>query len=628
MSTPAIGGDLLDAGQGHSERVDTPEDLWGQFIAASSAEAYCQSWLGLLCRQIEGAQGALVLLGSSDTGPFTPAAVWPAPGRSMVHLTAAAEKALQDRRGAVQRGEGGADSASGGTNFQLTYPLEVAALLRGVVVVEVLERPPAALQEALRQVHWGVAWIELMFRRESAANDSASRKRVFGVLDLVGLTVEEQRFQAACTALVSEIATRLDCDRISIGFRRGHQLRVQAISHSATFGHEMNLVHLLEAAMDESVDQESTVLFPQDGEDTLIVRAHESLSQQQGAPEICTIPIPVKGQFDAALTLERPRGQGFGVNDIEFCEALGELTCPILIGKREEERWLIVKALLAARKQITRLIGPGYLLRKLAGIVLVALLVFFTFVTGQYRITADAAVEGGLLRVVVAPFNGYIADARFRAGETVSAGDLLATLDDRDLKLEQARLITERAQYIRERRQAVADHDRAQVRILSAQVQQADAQLELINEQLARTRFTAPFDGILVSGDLSQSLGAPVQRGDVLFEIAPLASYRIVLAVDERDIDDVHADQPGTLILSALPENPVPFEVSLITPVTTAAEGRNAFTVEAQLKRVPERLRPGMEGIGKIDVGERRLFWIWTRAFIHWIRLKMWAWLP
>ena len=61
---------------------------------------------------------------------------------------------------------------------------------------------------------------------------------------------------------------------------------------------------------------------------------------------------------------------------------------------------------------------------------------------------------------------------------------------------------------------------------------------------------TAPFDGIIVSGDLSQSLGSPVERGQVLFEVAPLDGYRIVLRVDERDIPYVALGQRGELAVT------------------------------------------------------------------------------
>jgi multidrug resistance efflux pump len=49
-------------------------------------------------------------------------------------------------------------------------------------------------------------------------------------------------------------------------------------------------------------------------------------------------------------------------------------------------------------------------------------------------------------RAAVAPFQGYVADAPVRAGQTVAAGDLLATLDDRDLALERVRWASEQEQ--------------------------------------------------------------------------------------------------------------------------------------------------------------------------------------
>ena len=132
----------------------------------------------------------------------------------------------------------------------------------------------------------------------------------------------------------------------------------------------------------------------------------------------------------------------------------------------------------------------------------------------------------------------------------------------------------------------------------------------------------------MVEGDLSQKLGAPVERGQVLFEVAPLESYRVVLQVDERDVADVAVGQRGTLLLSAFPSEPIPFAVEKITPVSSALEGRNYFRVEARPEGAGGRLRPGMEGVGKIEIGRRRVIWIWTRQAIDWFRLALWSWLP
>jgi hypothetical protein len=39
-------------------------------------------------------------------------------------------------------------------------------------------------------------------------------------------------------------------------------------------------------------------------------------------------------------------------------------------------------------------------------------------------------------------------------------------------------------------------------------------------------------------------------------------------------------------------------------------------------------LRPGMEGIAKVETGPQRLIWAWTHGAIDWLRLVIWKWMP
>jgi multidrug efflux pump subunit AcrA (membrane-fusion protein) len=188
--------------------------------------------------------------------------------------------------------------------------------------------------------------------------------------------------------------------------------------------------------------------------------------------------------------------------------------------------------------------------------------------------------------------------------------------------------MSQHAQLVKQYDQAMAKREAAQTRILAAQIDQVKAQLSLLEEQLARTRILAPFDGVVVQGDLSQALGSPVERGQVLFEVAPLEAYRLILQVDERDIAYAAVGQRGQLLLAADPETAHPFLVRKITPVSAAREGRNYFRLEATLEGTPPSLRPGMEGVGKIEVDRRLLVWIWTRQAVDWLRLTLWNWIP
>ena len=66
-----------------------------------------------------------------------------------------------------------------------------------------------------------------------------------------------------------------------------------------------------------------------------------------------------------------------------------------------------------------------------------------------------------------------------------------------------------------------------------------------------------------------------------------------------------------------------------LTSVTAAEEGKNTFRVEAALDRdSAQALRPGMEGIAKVDIDRRPRLWTWTRGLRDWLTLFWWKWLP
>ncbi len=204
----------------------------------------------------------------------------------------------------------------------------------------------------------------------------------------------------------------------------------------------------------------------------------------------------------------------------------------------------------------------------------------------------------------------------------------LRTLDNRDLSLERLRWVTERQQHLYEYDQALSKQERADALKFQSLLGQAEAQIHLVDEQLSRARMVAPFDGLVVSGDLTQSIGAAVRRGDVMFEVAPLQDYRVELRVNESQIADIVLGQSGELVVAALPEHAFPFTIERITPVAAVRDGNTFFAVDGKLTATSDRLRPGMEGVGKIEVGERQLIWIWLRSALHWSRLAVWKWLP
>jgi multidrug resistance efflux pump len=215
-----------------------------------------------------------------------------------------------------------------------------------------------------------------------------------------------------------------------------------------------------------------------------------------------------------------------------------------------------------------------------------------------------------------------------RPGDIVEKGQRLGSLDDRDLRLEQVKWASKRDQLVRQYRQALAERDASRIEIFAASLQETRAELMRIEDRLDRSVFLAPFDGVLITGDLSQQLGAPVEKGQVLFEVAPLDAYRVILQVDETDVAEIEPGQKGKLIFSSLPDESYAFVVHRITPVAIAEEGRNYFRIEAKLEDPSADLRPAIEGVAKIEIDRRSLLWIWTHEAVDWLRIKLWKWLP
>src|SRR3546814_9465025 len=109
--------------------------------------------------------------------------------------------------------------------------------------------------------------------------------------------------------------------------------------------------------------------------------------------------------------------------------------------------------------------------------------------------------------------------------------------------------------------------------LAGAQLRQAEAALRLIDYRLARTSIVAPLAGVLVSGDLSQSVGTPVEEGEVLFEVAPLGDFRVVLHVAEEDVNYLEPGQTGRFAPTGLAGDTVPFTVRPIPSVTSRVYG-------------------------------------------------------
>lgn len=616
------------------------EDAWRRFSRAATTEEFCQAWLAIQCAAIGEVSDGVVLLRSPGQELLTPAAFHPRLPLDRTLFAEVIDRALAEGRGVVlprlkaAAGHEGLDPASEApVAYQLALPLQLGAEVAGAVGLEIASRDDAGVRAAMRELQWGSGWLEAWLRRQAAAvpavGDSGQRVQV--ALDLVATLLEHRKLREGGAAFVTQLAARLGCDRVALGLLKGGRSRLRAMSHSSQVLEQGNLARAVEQAMDEAIDQRAAIACPpgEEGDTLPVVRfAHLQLLQASGGGAVLTLPLLQGDQTIGALTFERAAGHGFDPALREMCQAVAAVAGPLVGLQRAGERHLLAHAGASALGARDALLGPRHAGWKLAAAAAVLLVLFFTFVNGDHRVTAESAVEGELQRSLSAPINGFVREASHRAGDSVRQGTVIARLDDRDLRVERAKLLSQSEQFVGQYREATATRERAQALMANAQLEQARAQIALIEEQIARTVIVAPFDAVIVTGDFSRKLGSPVERGQSMFEVAPLNSFRVSLQVDEHDFAYVQLGQRGTLTVNSMPGASFPFEVSKITAVNEARDGRNTFRIEARVVGDHGRLRPGMKGVGKIDIGERRLAWIWTHGLFDRLRLWFWNWLP
>jgi hypothetical protein len=599
--------------------------LWRRLSDAESVSDMARAWLALQCQIIAGATRGILLLSSATANSFEPAAFWPEGSGRSTPLIDVAELALRERRGVASGDAAERTMDTPGTAY-VAFPTLLGSELKGVVAVALRISQPGDSRSALRNLQWGAAWIREWFRRTQGEEQERLLHRSRAALDLLGDALGREGFEASAMAVVTGLAVRCACTRVSLGIRGRNSVAVKVISHTAQFGQRMVLVSGLAAAMDEALDQRCMILYPPPADQLVATSAHAELSRAQHDGQVLTVPMLVADSFVGALTFERPPDAPFEQATIEMLELTTSIIGPVLEEKRRNDRWLVVKAAESLSRQLERLLGPGHLVRKLVALAIIAAGVFLSFAKGAYTVDADAHIEGLVQRAVVAPYDGFIKDAMARAGDDATQGEVLATLEDRDLVLERLKWVTERQQHLYEYDKALASGEPAAINVIRSQIDQAVAQIKLIDEQLARITLRSPIAGLVVSGDLSQLIGTAVQRGQVLFEIAPLSTYRVMLEVDEREVRLVEPGQGGQLIVSALPNQKLPFVIDKITPIAEVRSGRNVFRVEGRLTDNPAQLRPGMEGVGKIGIGRQNLAWIWLHPLIDGLRIWSWRW--
>ncbi len=603
------------AGGSAASPVDTADDDWSRLVGARNSGALCTAWLDILCRWLPGVHAAVVLV--HDGGDrYAPAAAWPDPERDLSFFAEIAQQALAERRGVIGPVVGGLMCCA--------YPLTGSTEILGVVVLQMNALGDAALRDALRVLHWGAGWIAALPDKRELAERGRRLAQAALVHDVLLGVPDQARPADAARYVVNRLAHGLGCRVVMLGLAdavSGATMRLAMVSGTAGFDGSSTLLALAREALAE-VAGTGRSLRADAAQRVDTAPALDDYRREAGAHAVLALPLSAQGRCRGALLLDF--GQPLEPGDEDAAQAVAAALAPLLALHESARQGWWAHSRAATSAALRAVIGPRRPALKLAVAVVLLALTLSALVDVDYRVHAPATIEGLQQRAAVAPFDGYVVEAPARPGDSVHAGDVLARLDDRELRLEQARSQATADVSERKLREALAHNDAVAVRVAEAELDEARATLDLARHRLARATIVAPLDGLVVHGDWSQQIGAPVEQGKLLFELAPTAQWRVVLKVDERDIVALRDGQTGEVVVAGLPGRTFPLRLTRVSPVAQSEDGRTSFRVEAALLGPGPLIRPGMEGVARVLAGRHGLLWIATHRLVE--EARSWAW--
>lgn len=456
-----------------------------------------------------------------------------------------------------------------------------------------------------------------------AGNSETSEPPLVTALTVGILVNDETRFLATAMVVCNELASRYEADRVSLGWLCGNYIKLKATNHTGKINRKMELSRLLEAAMEESTEQDDEIVWPGSATGAAIERDHERYARKAGVAHVASVPLRLEGVPVGAITIERV--QPFDQADVEALRLTSDLCVRRLVDLYRRDRWFGARWASAIKKGLGKVIGFEHTWVKAGAVATAALLAFLILYPWPYKVKATFILQPAQVFHLPAPFDGYIESVSVRAGDTVGKDEVLVTMDTAELELNRAELAATIQRYVSEAQLARAEATPAEMHIAIAQAEETKSSLQKVQYNLEMASVSAPEDGVVLEGEIKDRIGAPVTRGEALLKLSQLKGMFAELRIPEADATRVATGSEGEVAFASRPDEHFPIEVTEIEPLAIPEEkgtlliARTRFKVDA-----PDWWRPGMTGSARIHCGTRSPLWIITHRAIDYLRMRFW----
>lgn len=545
-----------------------------------------------------------------------------------------------------------------------------------VGIVQIFQRPDIPKEARAGYLQFAEQMTGYASRFLTHVHDSKSQGTVsefWKNLEELVLNMQKTLDLKTLAAIVSNDGRLLmECDRLSVGYKKGKKTSIIAISGQDKVNQRANLVRAMTKLARAVVSMQEPVLYsgqtgtyPPQAETPLADFIHES-----GSRMIIVVPFfeTDRKQFEVsedgeAVKKKEKREKPLG------CLVLEQVSSrPVSDALKSQVEIFADHAGAAfdnARamqriflRPLWQLIGRtkewfhGRKLAKLiaATVVIAAVVSSLIFIPYDYRVEGDGRLMPVVQREIFAPWDGKVINVMVDDGEKVSPDQELVQLrnDDIDTRLSEIendisgqKTLIAKSNALRNK--ARQDRERDEVLKLEGQIEEATIELaglekqkELYEKRKQELIVTAPINGTVTTFKVKQQLkDRPVQRGEILLQIMDdEQEWQLELEVDEHRMGHIFRAQeesqteylPVEFLLETNPEVTYEGKIKKISNRSVSStDNESVFEVyiEMDVKSLPKAFI-GAEVRAKINCGKKPLGYVLFGDVIEFIQGYFW----
>lgn len=444
------------------------------------------------------------------------------------------------------------------------------------------------------------------------------------LIDLFSKVAQATEFRQGVSLVCEEFRELTGCARVAIGLGNQQRCKVYGLSGAGKIERAGHATSLLSGAMREAIGVSSAVSWPEraDLPSVLASSSQSALLECSGTAEVITAPLwralpGGKTETIGAWSFLWPAERRMTAEQFALIEAaIPHVGALIFLSSQSLPR--------GVRGAWRRFWAGASRMRKSLTLLFPFVFALIMLLPAPYRIGADCRLQPQRVRQIAAPFDGILEKALVKPGAPVQAGDLLAVLDGKEVRVRLAEAIARREAALKERDQAMAKGDIAAAQLAQLEGDGLGLEVELLQHRRDHLEIRAPIGGSVLSGNLERSEGVPVATGQKLFDIGPIDAFEVEILVPDSEVNHVAPGQKVQFRLESQARFRYESKIGEIHPISEIQEDQNVFVCLSTIANEDGRLRPGMRGKARIVTPMRPLGWIITHRLWDSLRLRFW----